>query len=441
MNRKKWNNILVLLMVAFAAWAQPKINSPYSRFGLGDLYDQNLLAPMSLGNLSATYHDPYHVNILNPASLGFQQTTAFETGAHAKRTTLIENDFKRPVWNGNLNYLSLAFPMFNAINDIIDRRERKFFWGMNVVLLPYTYVGYDISDLAIFPPTDTLERTYTGTGGTYRLMWSNGLRYKQFSAGITTGHTFGKLSYTRNIDFQESEPQSFDNNFTDEESIRNFFWRGGVMYTINLEKPGEDKRSVNKTLTLGLTASSKSSMRIKAETNYLRIFTGGAGEFDTVAYQSEVRKEGTLPGEIQFGLGFMDGLKWKAGINYTLQKWSQYANGTRSETLDDIWILAFGASYRPDITAYEGFWPRIDYRLGFQTGKDPRVFGGKQLSFWSLHGGLGFPFFSQRKISFINLGLEVGSWGDRTLLKNNYFKISAGFTLNDDEWFLKRKFN
>lgn len=441
MNWKKWNNILVLSFITCVMMAQPKINSPYSRFGLGDLYDQNLIAPMSLGNLAATYHDPYHVNILNPASLGFQATTAFETGAHAKRTTLIENDVKRPTWSGNLNYLSLAFPMFNAINDIIDRRERKLFWGMNVVLLPYSYVGYDITDQTIFPPTDTLERQYTGTGGTYRLMWSNGWRYKSFSAGITAGHTFGKLSYTRQIDFVESTPKSFDDNFTDEESIRNFFWRMGVLYTINLEKPTADKRSVNKTLTVGLAASSKSSMRIKAETQYLRIFTGGVGEFDTVAFQSEVRKEGTLPGEFQFGVNYMDGLKWKAGVNYGLQKWSQYASGTRAETLDDTWTLAFGGSYRPDIAAYEGFWPRVDYRLGFQVGKDPRVISDKQLSFWSLHGGLGIPFFSQRKISFINLGLEVGSWGEKTLLKNNYFKISAGFTLNDDEWFLKRKFN
>ena len=69
-----WNkNFTLLCFLIFGAatsFAQPKDNAPYSRFGLGDPLNQFFSSAAGMGGLSATYADPFHVNFLNPASLG-----------------------------------------------------------------------------------------------------------------------------------------------------------------------------------------------------------------------------------------------------------------------------------------------------------------------------------------------------------------------------------
>jgi hypothetical protein len=80
--------ILTLLMALFCSLAalaqQPRLNSPYSRYGLGDSYNQYFANQAGWGGQTAAYHDPFHLNLENPASLSFLRTTAFETGMFAK---------------------------------------------------------------------------------------------------------------------------------------------------------------------------------------------------------------------------------------------------------------------------------------------------------------------------------------------------------------------
>jgi hypothetical protein len=82
------------------------------------------------------------------------------------------------------------------------------------------------------------------------------------------------------------------------------------------------------------------------------------------------------------------------------------------------------------------------YRAGLYYGMDPRVVDSQQLSTMGVTLGLGLPLKLPRGLpSFINLGLEAGQLAAPNLLKENYFKINVGFTLNDNMWFYKQKFN
>ena len=56
---------------------------------------------------------------------------------------------------------------------------------------------------------------------------------------------------------------------------------------------------------------------------------------------------------------------------------------------------------------------------------------------FSLNLGLGLPVAG---LSKANLGLEIGSIGDSEVIKENYFSLRLGLTLND-VWFIKRKYN
>jgi hypothetical protein len=56
--------------------------------------------------------------------------------------------------------------------------------------------------------------------------------------------------------------------------------------------------------------------------------------------------------------------------------------------------------------------------------------------------GLGLPLKLPRGMpSFMNLGFEAGQLSSSNSLNETYYKLNIGFTLNDNTWFYKQKFN
>ena len=149
-----WNKTFlgfgIILATAITIFAQPKDNSPYSRLGLGDLTDQYFAAQGGMGGLGAAFHDAYHMNISNPASLARLREAAFEVGLYSEYNVLTDatgQNERLKTWNGNLRYLSLGFPLKNPINEVLDQKKKKVRWGMNFTLLPYSNVNYNIQTL------------------------------------------------------------------------------------------------------------------------------------------------------------------------------------------------------------------------------------------------------------------------------------------------------
>ena len=55
---------------------------------------------------------------------------------------------------------------------------------------------------------------------------------------------------------------------------------------------------------------------------------------------------------------------------------------------------------------------------------------------------MGLPItLPRQQVSFVNLGFEFGQNGGNTTLTETYGRVTLGFTLNDNSWFYKRKFN
>jgi hypothetical protein len=80
--------------------------------------------------------------------------------------------------------------------------------------------------------------------------------------------------------------------------------------------------------------------------------------------------------------------------------------------------------------------------VGAYYRQDPRsVKGGTDLNDIGFTLGLGMPVIMPRQqTSFVNLALELGKLGTDSPLEETYFRITAGFTLNDNTWFFKRRF-
>lgn len=431
----------LILLLGGVLMAQPKDNAPYSRLGLGDILPPSFASTIAFGSLNATYQDPYNVNLQNPASLGFLRAATFEVGLYAKYAKLKLNDLSSEIWSGNLQYLSLGFPVKNPLNELLDRKISPLKWTMNIALMPYTTIGYDIFTEEVHPLVDTTENVFQGTGGTNKLLWSHGFLYKNMSFGFTLGYLFGNLENSRQVHFSSLDA-SYDDIFEDKISLNGFVWNAGFQYRISLDKKkkGEKPTISKKSVIVGVYGNSANnfstySSRLRTRFNGSYVIDG----IDTVAHEVNIKEKGKLPAEFGFGLMYHNLDKMRLGIDYQFGNWSNYENEAKPENLTNSHRIGVGLEYIPDISSYNSYLKKVRYRIGGFYYDDPRL---DDLTNIGLTFGFGLPVILPRgQTSYVNLAFEVGTLGTSNSIKENYIKTTVGFTLNDNTWFFKRKFN
>jgi long-subunit fatty acid transport protein len=427
-----------ILLLQTPIFAQPKDNSPYSRLGLGEMLFPTLSSG-GFGGLTAAYADPFHINLQNPASYGTLMATTFEAGLFAKYSNFAFNDQSTKAWSGNLSHLSLAFPMRNPLNDLLEKKKRDFFWTMNIALLPNTQIGYDIQTLEVHPDVDTTLNIFQGTGGTNKLIWGNGFRYKNFSFGVNLGYLFGTLESERVVRFRNLGT-SFEDRFLDNVNVRAFVWNLGVQYRHDFDKQKkEDPYYKGRSLIVGAYGNSSSNTTTKSTILRLREnFIYSPIISDTLFSVKDEKGEGTLPVEFSFGAMYQHTDKLRVGVEYNFAAWSKYENEGKPDQLFDSRRIAAGVEYMPNATSYNNYLERIRYRAGFYHRTDPRL---DDLNHYAFTFGLGLPVILPRQqTSFVNLAFEIGKYETSNAIKETFARISLGFTLNDNSWFFKRKF-
>jgi len=452
-----WNKTFLgfafILATALTAFAQPKDNSPYSRLGIGDLTDQFFAAQGGMGGLGAAFHDGYHMNIANPASLSRLREAAFEIGLFSEYNVLNDasgqND-RLKTWNGNLRYLSLGFPLKNPINEVLDQKKKKVRWGMNFTLLPYSNVNYNIANSSQQTFGDTITNVnflYQGSGGTYKVMWGNAVNIKNFSAGINLGYFFGKIENSKEVTFPNF-PNAFNNDFDDSFLLGGFTWNLGVQYDFVLAKK-EGTDIPTEFVTIGLAGNSRNKFNVTRERLWLtqNFGTGTQDTIFSVSGSETIENKGFLPGEIAIGVMYTKVDRLRLGVDFKYQSWSEYINdlvaaGDANKPDVNVWRLGIGGEYIPNARSYNKYLKKVRYRFGAFYSKDPRSVNEDNLLKYGATVGFGLPvILPQGKKSFVNLGFEVGQAGLADALRRTYFQINVGFTLNDNSWFFKRKFN
>jgi len=430
-----------LSFFALTLLAQPKDNAPYSRFGLGEPVNQSLSAA-GFGGLSATYSDPLHINLENPASYGWLDQATFEAGLFAEHSKLTFQDQEASAWTGNLSHLALAFPMRNRLNDLMQKKERKVYWGMNLALLPNTVIGYDIQTEVVNPDVGRTRNIFRGTGGTSKFVWGNGIRYKNFSTGLNLSYLFGQLESERIVRFPDYS-SSYGDKFLDNISIRSLQWSLGAQYRYDFDKKAEGDPATygGRSLIIGAYGNSATNFRTKSTAyrigEYLTANEIQLAE-DTLFQQVDIKGKGKMPAEFTIGLMYQQLGKFRVGGEYQFQGWSTYENEAKPEKLTNSSRIAFGVEYIPNVSSYNNYLKRVRYRAGFYHMTDPRL---EDLTQYAVTLGFGLPLVLPRQqTSFVNVALEFGQFNTSDAIKETFVKIALGFTLNDNSWFFKRRF-
>ncbi len=418
---------------------QPQDNSPYSRLGLGELDEGFFTHQQAMGGLSAAYYHPLYLNQQNPASYAFLRATAFESSLYGKyaRIKSATEEGVAEAWAGNISRLALGFPLRNPLNEARERRPYDWHGGMGLGLQPYTKMDYNVLSTRE-SEYDTTLNYFVGAGSTNLLYWGGALRYKDFSLGLKFGYLFGQLEYTRSVIFQ-GIGLAYSDDFSDELTITGWYGEAGLMYRHRFRNE-EGEKSGDRMLVAGLTAKPSTSFGTRSTKVYRTVNPVNPNIADTVLYEQGLKEEGRLPARWSVGAMYIEKNKWRVGVEYSMERWSQYVNPPKQEALVDAYRFSVGAEYVPDYASYNNYLKRVRYRAGFFHRKDPRSIS-TTLTETGITMGAAFPIIlARQQTSFIHLALGASRFGHPQTLQETRLRLSVGFTLNDNTWFYKRKF-
>ena len=136
-----------LLLAALPLFCIAQENSPYSRYGVGNLVPAGNIFNRGMGGISAGFTDPVTINNINPASYSTIVYTTLDVGVEYDGRIIKSLN---PVGtyqsnNGIISYLQVAFPL---LSDNKKAEKNKVSWGLSFGLKPISKIGYKINVLS-----------------------------------------------------------------------------------------------------------------------------------------------------------------------------------------------------------------------------------------------------------------------------------------------------
>jgi len=411
------------LFLSLTLFAQIRIASPYSRFGIGDLSDNNNAWNMNMGQLGIGVRSPYHVNYLNPASYAAFDSLSFvfEGGFNGQFVTLTSN-----VQTTSRNYASLGCLLFGMpVNK---------WWKTSLGLVPFSDVGYNVENSYNYPTTGRIVRIYSGSGGINRLYWGNAFQlFKGFSIGANVSYLFGSMNREATVTFPDS---AYALNFR--ESY--FVTMNDLHYNFGAQYRTKIKNEIF--LNLGVVYAPSLSMAAKTDilaNTFMVSNLGTETPRDTLIKQSGQTGRIIIPIMIGGGFSFEKTDKWMIGLDYQWQNWEKFRAFDLSDSLVNSWHVSIGGEIIPKIDNYNNFLARMHYRLGFIYNKTYLQLRGQDISEYAFSFGIGIPLRGMK--TMLNIGAEYGTRGNTSqgMIHESFFKVVVGFSIYE-RWFVKRKY-
>jgi len=432
-------------------------NSPYSRYGLGDIVPSTNINSRGMGSVAASYNDILSINFNNPASYGFFQTVKepraekilygraiLDVGLNIETRTLQEPNSVEKFTAGNalFSHVQVGVPLGSK-------------WGLSFGLRPMTRINYQVikREQLIDPdtglPIDSALTLNEGDGGSY--LASVGVGHKidlginqSLSVGVNGGYLFGNQEYNTRRSLYNDVLFYTSGNLQTTTSYGDLYFNGGLQYQVRLNK--------DIFLTIGAYGNWEQSLKATMDNiwgTYYYDESSGYVTLDSVYTQKNIKGEIVYPASYTAGFIIERPLTtkkagWLFGIDYALSKWSDYRFfGEVDPSVRDKWEVRAGVQLKP--VPRSNYFSNVSYRAGTFFGPD-YVYVNEKLPVFGASFGLGLPLFNYNRQSagqatLINLAVEYIKRGNNdNVLKENMFRISLGFSLSDF-WFRKRKYD
>ncbi|MEO8765122.1 MAG: hypothetical protein ABI416_12580 [Ginsengibacter sp.] len=431
------HNLFCLLLITLPLFCFAQENSPYSRYGVGNILPSGNIQNRGMGGISAGFSDAGAINTVNPATYGSLILTTLDVGIEYDGRTIKSQvpigSYKSN--NGIISYLQFGFPLLNGNKKAMKKRTT---WAMTFGLKPISRINYKISSSSEIA-ADSATTTYEGNGGINEALIGTALKIKNFSIGFNTGYLFGSKDYSSRLGISNDSGDVFYTaNYQTRTRFGGVFLNAGLQYAIKI-KGGFLRLGAYGTMQQSYNAN-KDDVR---ETISYDASTGSITKIDSVFQNDGQKGKVQLPSTI--GAGFtIEKAHILFGADFETTNWDSYRFFGQKDLVKNSWLGKFGIQYFPSLNGSSKYFDNVRYRAGVSFGSD-YIAVDNNLPVYTISLGATLPLklrhsFYDNQYSFMNFGIEYGKRGNKdNNIKENIFKISLGFSLSD-VWFRRQKY-
>lgn len=399
-------------------------SSTYSSLGLGDFNHSGLTHNQAMGGLGISYGNGFNVNLVNPALSVKNTAFNFQAAFNYSRISATSEIQKQQLDGGGLNYVAMSLPVAPGR------------WTVGLGLNQISSVNYNLSATSAVQNSDLLSVNHIqGDGGVTEAYLQTGFRlFKNLNVGLHGSYVFGSTIRSNQLMLSDADlnPVGVSTEYYERLSLSDVAVKGGVHY---LQKIGDQKY-------LNFGAIYHIFGAIKG-VEYAKVADlGQADDPDAPGdiLSDDVRGTVVLPNRLGYGITYEKINKLAIGLEVQHQDFREYRNFKgQAEDLQNSYKVGLGAQFVPNIYSIDSFLDRITYRAGLEYEQTPYIIGGESIKDIGINFGGSIPM---NNLSLMNIALKYGTRGSTAngLVKENYFKISLGISINDNSWFYKRVF-
>ncbi len=418
--------LLLMFFVSETALGQASISSPYSRYGVGELWKNHYSVTLAaMGNVGLAIRSDNYMNIKNPASYtGFDSTSfLFNISALGMYNTLKTTEISQSADYGSLGYILFGAPVTK-------------WWRTSFGLIPFSNVGYYVYNEEFVEDVGTVRFIYEGGGGLNQFHLGNGFKITDnLSVGINASYVWGVIDRRRIVTFPDSLSK-LSTRIDNYDHISDVMFDIGVQYFIPLKNGME----------IGTGVVFKPAVKLNSTRQYIaqNFFSGGDDidiqlPKDTVAYNPSQKGTLDFPAGIGGGVSLRKGNHFLVSVDVSWRNWEEYRSYGRSDSLQNSFSLNIGGEYIPNHNSITSYWHKVRYRVGGRFENTYLEINNTPIKEFGISFGLGFPF--RRSKSMLNFAFEFGNRGTvkNNLVQENFFKFTFGLSIYE-KWFVKHKY-
>ncbi len=412
---------LFFILASVSAISQTYINSPYSRYGIGQIHQNSNFRLSAMGGMGLAVKQNNLINISNPATYtAFDSTSFVFEGGIRGMITNVENKSDNVLTNNvSINYLLFGFPVSRRLS-------------VSFGLLPYSHVGYTFSESTFLENIGDINYHYQGQGGLNRAYFGSAFNIAPgLSAGVNMSYIFGNLKHTRMITFPEVA-NIYSINQVNKTAVSDIMFDYGLHYHTPLNEDYSIAFALTASHPTQLNATQSILIESFSGVNYNHVHIK-----DTIEDSSE---KGSLTIPLSYGVGVVlkNNNNWLVGADFKHQEWSKFEHFGIKDSLSNSMLIAIGTEYRPSHNIGASTWRRSTYRMGLKYEQTYLQLRNHTLKNYGISFGVGIPI--QRSRSQINVGIELGQRGttDNDLIKETYGMLTFSVSVYE-RWFVRRK--
>jgi hypothetical protein len=416
--------IFILTAISISSFGQLRTDSPYSRFGLGDVNPGYNVYQSSLGGVGYGVRDYLRISTINPAAIAAIDSGSFVFNAAFNGLAV---NTKTSTQSGSTNYFNLSYLQFGL--------PVTTWWRTGGGLTPFTTVGYDVSSHEDLDSIGDVRFSHLGDGGVTNIFWNNSFKInKNFSVGINTSYLFGNINYRRESELTE-HPYAFMYRLTNNINMKGLYLNYGLQYYTRF---GKEEEYSKKKYFFGLGLVYANEQKIKSTKSALGItYTNGAegNEFvkDTVVDINQGEGYVVIPQKIGGGFSIGQYKKWMIAADVTFNEFSKFSSFGINDSLSNSLRYNFGGQY------YIG---KVALNAGFKYNSSYLNLNNTPINDYGITFGIGIPLRNNAStISDVDLSFEFGRRGTtiNNLIQQDYFQVRLGVNIRN-RWFNRPKY-